>query len=49
MQDIKVKQQLIIYIIKGNMSVYLFVCLSVVDSQPNGWADQDQIWHRDSF
>jgi len=41
-----------IYIIKGDMSlclsVYLFICLSVADGRPNGWADQDQTWHRDS-
>ena len=33
-----------IYIIKGDMSV----CLSVADGRPNGWADQDQNWDRDS-
>jgi len=41
-----------IYIIKGDMSVYLsvclFVCLSVADGRPNGGADEDQTWHRDS-
>ena len=36
--------QYIIYIIKGDMSV----CLSVADGRPNGWAYQDQTWHRDS-
>jgi len=25
-----------------------FVCLSVADDRPNGWADQDETWHRDS-
>jgi len=25
-----------------------YVCLSVADGWPNGWADQDQTWHRDS-
>ena len=38
-----------IYIIKGVMSVYLsvclFVCLSVANGRPNGWADQDKTWH----
>ena len=29
------------------MSVYLFICLSVADGRPNGWADQDKTWHRD--
>jgi len=38
----------LVYIIKGVMSVYLLICLSVSDSRPNGWADQDQTWHRDS-
>jgi len=34
----------IIYIIKGVMSG----CLYVADGRLNGWADQDQTWHRDS-
>jgi len=25
-----------------------YVCLSVADGRPNGWADQDQTWHRES-
>jgi len=25
--------------------VCLFICLSVADGRPNGWADQDQTWH----
>jgi len=25
-----------------------YVCLSVADARSNGWADQDQTWHRDS-
>ena len=41
-----------IYIIKRDisvcLSVCLFVCLYVANGQPNGWADQDQTWHRDS-
>jgi len=24
----------------------MFICLSVADGRPNGWADQDQTWHR---
>jgi len=36
------------YIIKGDMFICLPVCLSVADGRPNGWADQDQTWHRDS-
>ena len=23
------------------------LCLSVADGRPNGWADQDQTWHRE--
>jgi len=50
--DIRVLQMWInnsylIYIIKGDMSVYLFVSLSVADGRLNGWADQDHTWHRD--
>ena len=41
-----------IYIIKRDMFVclfvYLFIYLYVADGRPNGWADQDQTWHRDS-
>jgi len=41
-----------IYIIKGDMFVCLFVCLSVMIyvpyGRPNGWADQDQTWHTHS-
>jgi len=33
-----------IYIIKRVMSV----CLYVANGRPNGWADQDQTWHKDS-
>ena len=27
------------------MSVCVFVCLSVLYRNPNGWTDQDEIWH----
>jgi len=39
-----------IYYIKGDMFVYLFICLFVciADGRPNGWADQDQTWDGDS-
>ena len=38
----------VICIIKRVMSIYLSVCLYVANGRPNGWADQDQTWHRDS-
>jgi len=25
-----------------------YVCLYVANGRPNGWANQDQTWHRDS-
>jgi len=31
------------------MSVCLSVCLYAGDGRPNGWADQDQTWHGDSY
>ena len=40
-------QVVIIYIIKGDMFICLYV-LYAGDGRPNGWADQDQTWHRDS-
>ena len=39
---------MLIYIIKGDMFVCLFVCIYVPYGLPNGWADRDQTWHTHS-